>query len=750
MDARELTIALAGNPNSGKTTLFNALTGAHQKVGNYPGVTVEKKEGSCVRDGRRCHVIDLPGTYSLTAYSIEEIVARNVIMEDRPDVVVDIVDSSNLERNLYLATQLLELGVPLVLAFNMADLAKSRGYSIDNRLLSSLLGVPIVDTVARKGQGTDELLQAARRAADDPAAALAAQRVPNYGHEVEPHVKELADRIAARRPDLPHRRWFALKLLEGDNETHRRLERICPEHLEEFRELAARLRQHIESVCGDSVEILLADRRYGFISGACTEAVRRSVETRHEWSDKIDAVVTNRYLGLPIFAVLMFLVFQITFSLGNPMVEVLDGWKNHLAGTAGSLLATWLGEGSLIKSLLVNGVIEGVGAVLSFVPLVVLLFLCIAVLEDTGYMARAAFVMDRLMHRIGLHGKSFIPMLVGFGCSVPAIMATRVLGSRRDRLATMLVVPLMSCGARLPIYLLILGAFFPPQVVFGLLHHTVIENGQVHTSYYLSITNQALILFGIYVLGILLAIGAVKVLRSTILRGEVEPFVMELPPYRMPTGRGLLIHVWERAWMYIKKAGTVILAILLVMWVLNTFPRLSRQQVQQFEQRSAQVRQDLDAGRLTAEQADGQLAQVEHEQGQAALAHSITGRLGKAMAPAIRPLGFDWKIGTALLGAFAAKEVFVGQMGVIYAVGDEADEQSDSLRERIAAEYTPLQGLSIMIFCLICSPCMATVAITARESGHWKWAAFVWIYLTALAYVVTLIVYQGALALGLG
>ena len=750
MDAPELTIALAGNPNSGKTTLFNALTGAHQKVGNYPGVTVEKKEGACARGDRRFHVIDLPGTYSLTAYSIEEIVARNVIMEDRPDVVIDIVDSSNLERNLYLATQLLELGVPLVLAFNMADLAKSRGYSIDNRLLSSLLGVPIVTTVARRGQGLDELLAAAEQVARDGAGALAVQRVPNYGHEVEPHVTELMQLIASRRGDLPHKRWFALKLLEGDAETHRRLGRLAPEHLDEFRERAARLRQHIERVCGDSVEILLADRRYGFISGACTEAVRRSVETRHEWSDKIDAVVTNRYLGLPIFALLMFLVFQITFSLGNPMVEVLDGWKSQFAGLVDGLLASWLGEGSLIKSLVVDGVIEGVGAVLSFVPLVVLLFGCIAVLEDTGYMARAAFVMDRLMHRIGLHGKSFIPMLVGFGCSVPAIMATRVLSSRRDRLATMLVVPLMSCGARLPIYLLILGAFFPARVVFGLLRHTVIENGQVHTAYYLSVTNQALILFGIYVLGILLAIGAVKVLRSTILRGEVEPFVMELPPYRMPTGRGLLIHVWERAWMYIKKAGTVILGILLVMWVLNTFPRLPQEQVRHFEQQAAQVRHDVDAARLTAEQADQRLAQIEHDQGRAALAHSVTGRLGKLMAPAIRPLGFDWKIGTALLGAFAAKEVFVGQMGVIYAVGAEADEQSDSLRERLAADYTPLQGLSIMIFCLICSPCMATVAITAREGGHWKWGLFVWTYLTALAYVVTLIVYQGGLLLGLG
>jgi len=722
------TVALAGNPNSGKSTIFNAITGAHQHVGNYPGVTVEKTQGKTAHRGVGLDVVDLPGTYSLTAYSTEEIVARNFIMDGGVDVVVDIIDSSNLERNLYLATQLIELGVPLVLAFNMFDVAQKRGFRIDVRKLSGLLGVPIVPTVGPKGDGIDELLDAVIEVARAPAAAVAGQRRPNYGSELQPHVRQLARLVDERCDIARHRQWFTLKLLEGDAETIKRLRKLCPDHVEELLTEAGRLRGHIEGICGDAPEIILADRRYGFISGACTEAVRRTVEARHELSDRIDAVVTNRYLGLPLFAILMYLVFQMTFAIGGPAVELLD---EKTAGL-GEWISGLLPGAGLLESLLVDGIIGGLGAVIVFVPLIMLLFLAIAFLEDSGYMARAAFVVDKLMHRIGLHGKSFIPMLIGFGCTVPGIMATRTLETRRDRLTTMLVLPLMSCGARLPVYVLILGAFFPTRVLFRSMG--VFE-----------VTNQALLLFAIYLIGIVLAIICARILRKTIFRGDATPFVMELPPYRMPTLRGLGIHTWERTWLYVKKAGTIILTIVILLWAMATWPRLSEAKSRRFEAQQAAVA----ASELSEEAKDNLRAKIDDAEHQAELENSAIGKIGKAIAPALRPCGFDWKISTALLGSLAAKEVFVGQMGVIYAVGKDAGGASASLREKLAATYTPLQGLCIMLFILVSSPCVATVAVTMRESGSWKWALLQWGYLTALAWVLTTVVYHGGKLLGL-
>ena len=721
MKDKHLTIALAGNPNSGKTTVFNAITGARQHVGNYPGVTVEKKTGSAVHAGVRLEVVDLPGTYSLTAYSVEEVVARNVLLEEKIDVVVAIVDSSNLERNLYLATQLIELSVPLVLAFNMSDLAESRGYDIDDDKLSKLLGVPIVKTVGHKGRGIAELLDAVLAVARNDQA-VASQRHPNYGGEIEPHLRQLTG-LVEEKCDRHRPRWFAVKLLENDEETIRRLRQMCPEHVEELLAEAGRLRRHIEKICGDAAEIILADRRYGFISGACTEAVVQSVEVRHERSDRIDAVMTNRYLGLPIFAILMFLVFQLTFSVGNPVVDAFDVWKGDLAGAVSGLWGE-SGADSVLRSLLVDGVIEGVGAVLVFTPLIMLLFLAIAVLEDSGYMARAAFVIDRLMHKIGLHGKSFIPMLIGFGCTVPGIMATRTLETRRDRITTILVLPLMSCGARLPIYVLIIGAFFPEQVfkIFGVF----------------SVTNKALLLFGIYVIGIVLAVIWAKVFRATLLKGEATPFVMELPPYRMPTLKGLAIHMWERTWLYVKKAGTIILAIVIVLWAMAYWPKLGEGQRAVFEQQRAVVQAEQQAG---AEQIAERLAEIDAAEHKAKLEHSAIGRVGKTIAPVFKPCGFDWKISTALIGALAAKEVFIGQMGVIYSVGEQADEQSEPLQEKLRKHYTPLVGFCIMLFCLVSMPCMVTVAVTIREAG-WRWAILQVAYLTAMAWALTTIVYQ--------
>ncbi len=720
MSKATLTVALAGNPNSGKTTIFNALTGERQHVGNYPGVTVEKKEGTRRHNDTRLDIIDLPGTYSLTAYSLEEIIARSFIIEEDPDVVVDIIDSSNLERNLYLATQLTELGVPLVLAFNKSDLARARGYSIDTKKLSQLLGVPIVCTVGHKQKGVDKLLDTVAAVGQDASAAVADHRLPNYGNELEPHVRQLQEMIRQKCGIERRCRWFAIKLLENDDETIKRLGRLCGGQLEDLLVEANRLRRHIESICGDAAEILLADRRYGFISGACTEAVKQTVEARHVYSDKIDAVITNRYLGLPIFAVMMYLVFQLTFSVGNPLVELLDGWKGYLA----ALVRGSSGEGAgfaILRSLLADGIIEGVGAVLTFLPLIALLYLAISLLEDSGYMARAAFILDRLMHKIGLHGKSFIPMLIGFGCTVPAVMATRILESRRDRLTTMLVLPLMSCAARLPIYVLILGAFFPAHSVFSVFG--VAE-----------VTNQALLPFAIYLTGIALAIACTKLLRVTILRGEVTPFVMELPPYRVPVLKGLLVHMWERSWLFVKKAGTIILAITIVLWALGTWPTPGRQETQQFVDQRIAAQGEISSPAGLEER----LHEIDLAEHQAELATSAIGRIGKFVAPALQPCGFDWKISTGLLGSLAAKEVFISQMGIIYAAG----EATETLQEKLTRNYTPLQGFCIMLFVLISSPCVATVAVTVRESGSWKWALFQWAGLTAMAWLITAAVYQ--------
>jgi ferrous iron transport protein B len=686
--SKKLTIALAGNPNSGKTTVFNALVGTRHRVANYPGVTVEKKEGRCRHGDYDLNFVDLPGTYSLTAYSTEELVARHFILDGQADVVVDVLDASNIERNLYLATQLMEMQVPLILAFNMSDVARAKGLEFDLEKLQVLLGVRIVPMVASKGEGIKALLKAITDTVEQPRPVAALQ----YGHEVE---EELAvvERAIAEHPEVVGARypsrWMALKLLEGDKEA---LGWIQDDAIQEGVEKS---REHLKDIFGDNADIIIADRRYGFISGACQEAVKDTVQSRHDVSDMIDRVLTNRYLGLPIFGGLMFLVFYLTFTIGGyPM-----GWLERLFGWLGSGIYTaWPQDSALwLRSLIVDGAIGGVGGVVIFLPNILLLFLGIAILEDTGYMARAAFVMDRIMHKIGLHGKSFIPMLIGFGCSVPAIMATRILENRRNRLATMLVIPLISCGARIPIYTLFVAAFFPDHL-------------------------QGPMMWLIYMIGILLAIGCIQLLRKTLLKGETIPFVMELPPYRMPTWRGLLIHMWERGWMYLKKAGTVILLISIVLWAAMSYPKPS-------EERLA----GLD----------------EMQQKTVTLQHSVAGHVGRAVEPVLKPLGFDWKIGTALIGASAAKEVFVSQLSIIYSLGD-SEESVDAMRGHLREDYSPLQGFCVMLFCLITAPCVATVAITRKESGSWKWAAFQYFGLSVLAYIVTLAVYQaGQLIAGL-
>ncbi len=692
--ARRITVALAGNPNSGKTTVFNNLTGARQHVGNYPGVTVEKKEGRFRHHRHEVHVVDLPGTYSLTPYTIEELVARNFVIEEQPDLVVDIIDASNLERNLYLATQFMELGIPLILALNMSDLAEARGYDIDAELLSKLLGITIVRTVGHKGKGMEELKDAIVSVAEPERPPQ--PRPVSYGRQIE---KELTGILALleKEPGVTERlqaRWAAVKLLEGDEEVRRRLQQLVPDASEILSRTEAAA-SRLELAFGDVPEILIAEGRYGFISGACREAAKVSAEARHSMSDRIDSVLTNRLFGIPIFLGLMYLVFNLTFTFGEPPMGGVENFFEWLGGAVGSLWPA--GSESGLKSLLVDGIIGGVGGVLVFLPNILLLFAAIAVLEDSGYMARAAFITDRLMHKIGLHGRSFIPMLIGFGCTVPAIMATRTLESRRDRLTTMLVLPLMSCGARLPIYMLFIPAFFPQAW-------------------------RAPLLWIIYLIGIVLAILLAKLLRSTLFRGEAAPFVMELPPYRVPTLKGTLIHMWERGWMFLRKAGTIIVGISVLLWAMTNYPQPPESQLQRLDENQAR---------------------------NVKLSHSIAGRIGHALEPVMRPIGFDWKMNMAMIGAFAAKEVFVAQLGIVHALG-EADEESEPLRAVLQREYTALQAFCIMLFCLISVPCMVTIATVWKESGSWRWAALQLVGLTLLAYVITLVVFQVGSLLGAG
>ncbi|MBN1457550.1 MAG: ferrous iron transport protein B [Sedimentisphaerales bacterium] len=679
--SQKINVAIAGNPNSGKTTIFNALTGARQHVGNYPGVTVEKREGTCSYKGLNINIVDLPGTYSLTAYSTEEIVARDYIIDQHPDVVIDIIDASNIERNLFLATQLMEMNVPLVLVFNMSDIARQKGFVFDTDKLSVFFGAPIVMTVGNRSKGIDQLLSVVVKTALEGPPAVTGSL--SYGDEIENELTKIQSLLDVESPLVKKygKRWLATKLIEWDKEI---VNKIASEPI-----LAAvgSSREHLRKIFGDQPQILIADRRYGYISGACQEAVKTTTELRHDMSDRVDAVLTNRVLGLPIFICLMYIIFQLTFSLGKyPM-----GWLENLFEWLSVFLTShWPGpEDSQLLSLVVDGVIAGVGGVIVFLPNILLLFLAISILEDSGYMSRAAFIMDQIMHKIGLHGKSFIPMLIGFGCSVPAIMATRILENRRSRLTTMMVIPLFSCGARLPIYALMIPAFFEPRL-------------------------RGPMLFLIYFIGIVLAIVLAKLLRNTLFRGETMPFVMELPPYRMPTLRGVLIHMWHRAWMYIKKAGTIILGISIILWAATTYPK-------------------IDETSLTG--MDAQLAQKTQVQ------YSVVGRIGATIEPAMRPLGFDWRVSTALVGAFAAKEVFVSQLGILYSMG-EVDETSETLREHLIEDYTSLQGFCIMIFCLINMPCVATIAMTRQESGSWKWAIFQGASLTVLAYIITLTIYQ--------
>lgn len=719
------TIALAGNPNCGKSTIFNALTGARQHVGNWPGKTVEKKEGVFSFDGHKVVVVDLPGTYSLTAYSPEEVIARDFVIDEKPDTVLVVVDAANLERNLYLAVQILELGVPVALALNMSDVAESRGVRIDDRLLSELLGgVPVVRTVGTRRQGIDDLV---RRVLDAPRSVPTVFRV-KYGGEIEAELDRL-EGMARERPEIANQfipRWLALKLLENEKDVVVRTTGMPggAELVMAAQESIA----HLEAVYGDDVDIIIADHRYGFISGLTRQVVEHTRGERVTVSDRIDQVVANRVLGIPIFLLMMFVVFRLVQDVSAPYLDWVDAvitgpvsrWSVLLLSTAGAPI--WL------RSLLVDGVIAGVGGVLAFLPALIVLYFFMGWLEDSGYMARAAFVMDRCMNALGLHGKSFIPMVLGFGCGVPAIYATRTLENERDRILTGLLVPLMSCSARLPVY-----------VVFGLA---------------LFSADAGKLIWGMYALGILSAVLVGAVFSRTVFPKDKDAaFVLELPPYRMPDFKGLLMHTWDRSSGFVKKAGTIILAVTVLLWFLLNLPW------------------------GVTDQRD-----------------SLYGQASTAIAPVFAPLGFgSWEPAGSLLSGFVAKEIVVSTMSQVYLGGEQADgsetatigqdlaiivggfgaataeagksvisivpgidvtgreedAEDTALSAALRANFSALAAVAFLAFVLLYVPCVATLAAIRHEYGT-RWMFFAAVYQLALAWVVAFAIYQGGKLLGLG
>jgi len=727
MPGRPISIALAGNPNSGKTTIFNNLTGTRQKVGNWPGVTVEKKEGKIRYQGVELLITDLPGTYSLTPFSIEEIVARNFILDEHPDVVVDIIDSSNLERSLYLATQLRELDCKVLFVLNMTDLARNRGIKIDTEKLSELLDVSVVATVGNKNQGMDQLLETAVRLAESNTDVAQKRRV-RYSKDIEAAIVELQRHLEAQCADtLPYNpRWTAIKLLEDDNVVKERTAAGVGERGADIFEQVDRLRERLMDRYAEEPEIVMTDERYGFIAGIIKEIQILSTRRRVDVSRNIDLVLTNRFVGFPIFLFFIWAMFQLTFTLGDYPMQ----WIEAGVGMVSALLDTLLPQG-IFKNLLVDGIVAGVGSVIVFLPNIVLLFFFIALFEDTGYMSRCAFLMDKIMHLIGLHGKSFIPMLMGFGCNVPAIMAARTLESEKDRLLTILITPFMSCAARLPVYIVLAGTFFGAKA--------------------------GTVIFSIYLLGIALSILTGRLFRSTLLRGADAPFVMELPPYRVPMFKSLMIHMWDRSKMFLKKMGGVILIGSVVVWTLSAFPRDIDYSID-YEQKRQQIAADYDRRMAEAqgtgsealkEEKESSLGQLERRQRFERAEKSYMGKIGKAIGPIFSPLGIDWRSSVALITGFFAKEIVVSTLGVLYAVGDE--NESEALQQALQdSDMTPLSAYAMMAFVLLYVPCIATVTTIRHETGSSGWMLFSVAYSTALAWTVAFAIYQGGRLFGLG
>ena len=708
---KTINVALVGNPNCGKTSLFNFASGAHEHVGNYSGVTVDAKEGIFHQDGYTFRIVDLPGTYSLSAYTPEELYVRKHLNEAQPDVVINVVDASNLERNLYLTTQLIDMDVRMVIALNMFDELKNQGNKFDYESLAKMIGTPIIPTISKSGFGIKELFQRVIQVYEEQDPVIRHIHI-NYGDSLERGIQNIAHALK-ENADLPtsiSKRYLSIKLLEGDREIEGHIKEYPngADLLKERDRNAAQISELLSTDC----ETALTDARYGFIQGALRETFEQNKIKEATSTQIIDLIVTHKVLGFPIFLLFMWIMFEATFRIGDyPM-----GWIESLVELIGNLVQSHMPEGPL-KDLLVDGIIGGVGGVIVFLPNILILYFFISFMEDSGYMARAAFIMDKIMHKMGLHGKSFIPLVMGFGCNVPAIMASRTIESRNSRMITMLVNPLMSCSARLPVYVLLTSAFFPK--------------------------NGGAILLAIYVTGILLAVLMARLFRRYLFNDEDVPFVMELPPYRMPTGKSILIHMWEKAKQYLHKMGGIILVASIIIWFLGYFPRHTEKSAL-FDRQIAETEQ---SATLSAEEKANELARIEHLRTMDHQENSYIGHIGKAIEPILRPLGFDWKISVSLLSGMAAKEIVVSTLSVLY-TGDADDEQG--LSERLANDrdaegnlvFTPLIALSLMFFVLIYFPCIATVTAIVKESNSWKWGLFVIGYTCALAWIVSFAVFQ--------
>ncbi|OJX61781.1 ferrous iron transport protein B [Dysgonomonas sp. 37-18] len=705
-----IRVALVGNPNAGKTSLFNIASGAHEHVGNYGGVTVDSKEGKFKHGGYTFKVVDLPGTYSLSAYTPEELFVRRHIVEDKPDVVINIVAASNLERNLYLTTELIDMEVSTVIALNMYDELLETGSEFDYQSLSQMIGIPIVPTVAKTGVGIGDLFDAVIRVYEEKEPVVRRVHI-YYGNVVENAISKINILLEKEKETslIFPRRYISAKLLEKDKDVDAYVGSLS--NAVDIYALRDSEVKYIEDTLKEDTESVLTNARYGFVAGGLKQTLKEKL-FESDVTRMIDAVVTNKYIGFPVFFFFMWVMFECTFRLGGYPME----WIENGVAVLGNFIRGNMVDG-MLKDLVVDGIIGGVGGVIVFLPNILILYAFISFMEDSGYMARAAFIMDKVMHKMGLHGKSFIPLVMGFGCNVPAILATRTIESRNSRMITMLVNPFMSCSARLPVYLLFVGVFFKSYASFAL--------------------------FGLYFTGILLAVISARLFKRFLFPKEDTPFVMELPPYRMPTIKSVTIHMWDKSQQYLRKMGGVILVASIIIWFLGYFPRDKERELK-YDNMITQVEQQEGLG---DEEKSAQIEEIEEGRNTEHQEESYIGRVGKAIEPVMRPLGFDWKISVSLLSGMAAKEVVVSTLGVLYT---GSSEDQESLEVRLLADrqadggttFTPLVVVSLLLFVLIYFPCVATIAAIKEESGSWKWGVFSIVYTTLLAWLISFVVYQ--------
>ncbi len=712
-----ISVALVGNPNSGKTTLFNYAAGMHERVANYGGVTIEAKEASIEHDNYVLKLTDLPGTYSITEYTPEELFVRRHITETMPDVVVNVIDASNLERNLFLTTQLIDMNIKVIIALNMFDELQKSGAHLQYNNLAELLGIPIVPTIAVRGVGLNELVKKIIEVYEDRDPIVHHIHI-NYGKNIEDAIQKLQSvlKMDSALSVKYSTRYVAIKLLEHDKTIFEEMRSF--NDYESIASVAKSEIHKIEKEYGERSEIIIADVKYGFIDGALSETLIVSPIEKRKKKREIDNILTHKLFGFPIFILFMWLMFQTTFTLGSYPMEWIDAGVGLLGETFTNIMPS-----GAIKDLLVQGIISGVGGVIIFLPNILILFFFISLMEDTGYMARVSFIMDRLMHKIGLHGKSFIPLLMGFGCNVPAIMATRTLENRKDRILTMLITPFMSCSARLPVFVLLISAFFP--------------------------YNQGLILLSIYFVGVIMAVLSAIVLKRIFFAKQDVPFVMELPPYRIPTLRNTTMHMWHKSVQYLKKMGGIILAASILIWALSYYPK----NIKYSKDYNALIEQEINSTLPNDGEKSKRISSLELQKKAEEIEQSYIGRMGRFIEPAIHPLGFDWKIGVSILTGLAAKEIVVSSMGILYQADLSADEESESLIEILQQQtftegnrkgekvFTPLTAYGLMLFVLIYFPCVAVIA-AIRKEANWSWAFFTMVYTTTIAWVVSFLVYQ--------